>query len=1410
MAFVRWVTKVASDPSSCIHSQLKMNMSQLSLAFLGTFRATVGNRPITGFRTDKVRALLAYLALETGRSHSRHTLAGLLWPDLPERQSLDNVRVTLYRLRQALDAAQPGLSDQVFTITRQSVQLNDAPVRIDVADFDACLDGVTEHAPNQLSGNGPLIAQLARAVDLYQGELLAGFSLADAPTYEEWLLLRREQLSARALFALKLLADAYEAQGDWAQAHTYAARLLELDPYGEASRRQVMRILARRGLPDQALTQYATLRRLLRDELGVEPNEQTVALYEQIRSGQFAPITVTPAAASQPSAWSSSASQHEVPLLGSFIGRTDEFDCLKQWLVHDGCRLVMVLGLGGVGKTSLAAYTARAMAQHFERVLWRSLLNAPPLDRLLAGLLQTLAEQPLVELPTTPDEQFALLISYLRRQRVLLVLDNLESILDPAQAGRFRPGYELYEQLLWQVATSEHRSALLLTSRERPGAVARLTGDTAPVQSLLLKGLDEASGQALLAEHGVAGLDVARSELVTRYSGNPLALKLVADTVQELFGGDVESFLAEATLIFDDVRNILEQQFARLTELEQTILFWLAIERETVDAQTLRRNLVQPPGHIFLESLRSLQHRSLIERHHDGLGLQNVVMEYMTDRLVAAVCQEIETEQPTLLHRHALIKAQASDEVRQSQIRLILAPIVQQLQGTIGKSALEAKLRTLLTGLRQTALRLPSYAAGNLLNLLLHLEVDVTGYDFSLLSVWQADLRGANLAAVNLAGADLTGTTFTEDFGRIFAVAIHPHGHCLAAGDTQGKVRFWAFPNGQNAGLLTGHTNAVMSVAFSPDGTLLASGSLDRTIRIWDWRAGRCLKVLAGHGSGVFAVAFSPDGTLLASGSQDCTVRLWDAHTGQQVAVLPQHANTVLSVAFHPANGILASGCVDNAIYLWDLSALSQPPSEPGWAGAASLIATLRGHTHQVLSVAFSPDGSVLASASADTTIRLWGWAERRLLDTLHGHTHWVRSVVFSPDGAHLLSGSADRTIRIWDVATRQALEILRGHTHVIRVIAIHPDGALLASGGLDDTIRLWDLRRRQSDPAIRTIRGYVTTVRTLAFSPDGTLLATGDGKGGVRLWPMEQLETEAAPQRMLPGRGTQVNDVAFSPAGHYLASADDDRTVRIWDLASLQTAAVLRGHRESVHTVCFAPRGNIVATAGYEGNIYVWEITVPEQSRLLKVLSGHTLEINALHFTRDGRHLISGAADGTIRVWDLVTGDCLQVVEEENGHCKTLALTPDGSLLAAAGWTGRIRLYRVSAQAHLQPFQTIQAHATRIFQLAISPDGTHLASCSEGGTVRLWDVQTGQQLLSLAGHTQPVQSVAFHPNGTLLASGSDDETVRLWSVDGVQPAGKPLALLRIPGPYAGMNIANITGISEAQRASLRALGAVG
>ena len=658
---------------------------------------------------------------------------------------------------------------------------------------------------------------------------------------------------------------------------------------------------------------------------------------------------------------------------GSFYGRESEQALLEQWLVSDRCRLVAILGMGGIGKTVLATKVVRQVSPHYDYVIWRSLINAPPLASMLRSWFNVLAPQQLNRFPAHLAEQLTLLFDHLRRQRCLLILDNLETIMQQgSRAGQYRPGYEVYGQLIQHFGEGEHQSCLLLTSRERPQELARLALDNPLIRFHPLSGLAETAGLAILQGQGLSGSAHVLEGLVEHYSGHPLALKLIAQTIQELFGGDIDAFVRDGALIFDDIRDLLDEQFARLSASEREILIWLAIEREALSPQLLRDNLVKvEAGGSFLEALSSLQRRSLLEQSAVGFTLQNVIMEYTTDRLIDQVCSEISSGAIAILQSHALIKAQAKEYVRASQSRLILKPVAERLLAALGQTGLEARLKTILETLRQAGPHTPGYAGGNVLNMLLHLQSKLRGYDFSGLTIRQAYLAGLHAPDLNLADADLVDAVFTDTFGPTFAVAFSPDGQVLAAGTAEGQVRLWRVIDGQPLLTCEGHVGAVWSVAFSPDGRLLASGSTDGTVRIWDVHSGQSLKTLAGHTQQVWSVAFSPDGALLASGGEDQTVRVWDVHTGQ-------------------------------------------------------MRQTFSGHTRPISSVAFSPDGYLLASGSMDRTVCLWDVHTGQIHKTLSGHTNWIWSVAFSPNGRYLATGSADATIKLWDVQTGACLKTLR------------------------------------------------------------------------------------------------------------------------------------------------------------------------------------------------------------------------------------------------------------------------------------------------------------------------------------------------------------------------------------------------
>jgi transcriptional regulator with XRE-family HTH domain len=366
-----------------------------------------------------------------------------------------------------------------------------------------------------------------------------------------------------------------------------------------------------------------------------------------------------------------------------FTGREVEVAELSQWIVPERCRLVTLVGMGGIGKSMLASYPGNRLAPQFEAVLWRSVRDAPSCEELVADCITFFSETPPAAFPASLEQRITQLLSRLQAHHCLLVLDNLETLLESGdREGNYLPGFEGYGRLIGRLAESAYQSCVLLTSREKPKEIEPLEGARSPVRSLRLVGVDEQAARVLLTDKGLIGTPVAWQRLVSGYAGNPLALKIVAQAVSDLFNGNIDRFPHEGELIFNGVRPVLRQQVGRLSALEHLLLTWLAVLREWTTLDTLVQ--VLHPRVLraqILEALEALGRRSLLERGQQvSFGLQSVVMEYLTDELGEQLSEEIMRSNPQELPRYALSQGQAKDYVRQTQARLLVHPLLARLR----------------------------------------------------------------------------------------------------------------------------------------------------------------------------------------------------------------------------------------------------------------------------------------------------------------------------------------------------------------------------------------------------------------------------------------------------------------------------------------------------------------------------------------------------------------------------------------------------------------------------------------------------------------------------------------------------------------------------------------------------------
>jgi WD40 repeat protein len=1091
--------------------------------------------------------------------------------------------------------------------------------------------------------------------------------------------------------------------------------------------------------------------------------------------------------------------------VSQFCGRQTQLAILEDWVIEARCRLVAIVGMGGIGKTMLATQLAQGIAGQFEVLVWRSLRQAPLLVDLLADLLQVIAPHQVP--PLQLDTAMRQLLEHLRCHRCLLILDNVEAILCSGElVGVYRPGYEPYGLLLQQLGEVQHQSSILLTSREIPTEVDILQGPSAPVRLLRLDRLTVEEGKAILAAKGLAeqAEPSQLQELIERYQGNPLALKVVARPIKELFDGNIASFLAQDTALFKGIRDLLAHQFDRLSPLEQQVMYWLAINREAVTAAQLRADLMPSvPETRLREALTSLDQRSLIEKvkptsakpalarsNSVGYTQQPVVMEYVTERLIDQVCQELEQTQEIeqmqiiYLRSHALLKAQAKDYVRDVQIRLIVQPIVARLLETQGGSEnLKNLLLQLLRFQQLQAPLQPGYFAGNAINFLRQLGTDLSYLDFSNLMIWQADLRTVNLHDTNFRRADLSHSVFAQAISEVLCVAFSPDAKFIAASDGRGEIYLWRVADGQLTTTLRGGTFWVKSIAFTPDGKFLVSSNLDRIVKLWHLQSETVGGELRGHTGAVWSIAVSPDGRLLASGGEDLTIKIWDLQTQECLQTLEGHQGWLSSLAFGPTqtledNYLLVSGGCDRTMRLWN-------------ATTGQALHVFEAHTDGVLAVAFSLDGCTLASSSLDDTIRLWDAQTRQTIAILEGHHKAaVWALAFSPDGRTLASGSEDQTIKLWDVETHQCRRTLQGHPGGIQSLAFSQDGRMLVSGD-NQTVWLWQV---QTGQCLKSLQGYSKIVSCVVFSPNGQLLASCHGDNALRLWDVET----GTCLNCLWGHTSRISSTVFSPNGQMLASGSDDQTIRLWDVNSGHFLRVLQTH-SWVNAVAFSPDGLLLASSGMDRVVRLWDV---QTGRCMRQIEAHVNWIPSVAFCSQGQLLASGNADGTVKLWDVHNLQCLHTLEGHTNQVQTVAFDPQRQRLASGSDDHTIKLW--DAQTG-QCLLTLGGHANVVASVGFHPQGHLLASGSLDQTLKLWDLQQGIDISTLQGHTSPVNSVTFDPEGYLLVSSSEDGTIRLWDID----TGECLKVLQADRPYEGMDISGVTGLTEAQKVSLRVLGAI-
>ena len=558
------------------------------------------------------------------------------------------------------------------------------------------------------------------------------------------------------------------------------------------------------------------------------------------------------------------------------------------------------------------------------------------------------------------------------------------------------------------------------------------------------------------------------------------------------------------------------------------------------------------------------------------------------------------------------------------------------------------------------------------------------------------------------------------------AVAFSPDGNWIATGSQDSTIAIRDAQNGRPIHVLHGHTGGVKGLVFSPDSKWIVSASGDKTLRIWNTETGQTIHTLEGHTKPVHCVAVSTDGQWVASGSEDNTVKIWDTNTGKELRTLKGHRAPVQGVSVNPA-GHIASASRDGSIRIWN--AITGDPLRRIWVG------------YQVFDVAFSPDGTRVASAEHHSfCVQVWDVTTGEHIFTIKAHILRVTNVEFSPDGKWIASGSHDGNLKIWDANTGAQLAKMR-YPSDVHGIAFSPDGRRVAACGPGSReIRIWDPTHTAEE--CMTID---TDASRIAVGPNGRLIATvtplriWDAYTGEKIFEIEHLKGVC---------------VAFSDDGERVAGVSSDRTVRVCDARSGKEMAVLRGQTGNLTSMSFSADSNWIASTSEAGTVCIWDAS---SGTLLKKWEA-SCRLASSAFSPTGQHFAT-TTQTSLEIWDTQTWNKSHSLPR-TGYDGAVVFSPDGTRVAV----GDPRTIRVFDVATGDLLVSNVGHSQEVTDIVFSSDGKRMVSGSLDKTVRFWDAATGQQLLEFDFPAKWGIHVGISPDGKWIAGGRPgSNALKIW-----------------------------------------------